>query len=40
MGFSATTSIVRSNFGMNQYVPNIGDNVEIMIEGEFAHSGE
>jgi polyisoprenoid-binding protein YceI len=40
MGFSATTNIVRSNFGMGQYVPSIGDNVEIMIEGEFAHSGK
>jgi polyisoprenoid-binding protein YceI len=40
MGFSATTNITRSDFGMGQYVPSIGDNVEIMIEGEFAHSGE
>ena len=40
MGFSATTSINRSDFGMSQYVPSIGDNVEIMIEGEFAHSGD
>jgi polyisoprenoid-binding protein YceI len=40
MGFSATTNIIRSEFGMNKYVPSIGDQVEIMIEGEFAHSGE
>jgi len=40
MGFSATTNIARSDFGMSKYVPNIGDNVEIMIEGEFTHSGE
>jgi polyisoprenoid-binding protein YceI len=39
-GFSATTSIERSEFGMSKYVPNIGNKVEIMIEGEFAHSGE
>lgn len=36
MGFSATTTIVRSEFGMTKYVPNIGDKVEVMIEGEFA----
>jgi polyisoprenoid-binding protein YceI len=40
MGFSATTSIKRSDFGMSQYVPSIGDNVEILIEGEFAHFGD
>jgi polyisoprenoid-binding protein YceI len=40
MGFSATTSIERSEFGMSKYVPSIGNNVEIMIEGEFVHSGE
>jgi polyisoprenoid-binding protein YceI len=38
MGFSATTNIVRSEFGMGKYVPSIGDNVEILIEGEFIHS--
>lgn len=38
MGFSATTSLNRSDFGMNKYVPSIGDNVDIMIEGEFVHS--
>jgi polyisoprenoid-binding protein YceI len=36
MGFSATTSIERSQWGMSAYTPNIGDTVEIMIEGEFA----
>jgi polyisoprenoid-binding protein YceI len=40
MGFSATTHIVRSDFGMKKYVPSIGDKVEVMIEGEFTHSGE
>lgn len=35
MGFSATTTITRSEFGMTKYVPNIGDKVEVMIEGEF-----
>ena len=40
MGFSATTNISRSDFGMNKYVPSIGDTVDILIEGEFVHSGE
>ncbi|MEM0909919.1 MAG: YceI family protein [Pseudomonadota bacterium] len=35
MGFSATTTITRSEFGMTKYVPNIGDEVDVMIEGEF-----
>ncbi|MFT4655485.1 MAG: polyisoprenoid-binding protein YceI [Kangiellaceae bacterium] len=36
LGFSANTIIKRSDWGMSKYVPNIGDNVEVMIEGEFA----
>ncbi len=36
MGFSATTTIKRSDWGMSKYVPQIGDSVEVMIEGEFA----
>jgi len=36
MGFSATTTIERSKWGMTKFVPNIGDTVEVMIEGEFA----
>nr|WP_136250205.1 YceI family protein [Ningiella ruwaisensis] len=36
MGFSASTTIERSKWGMTKYVPNIGDEVEVMIEGEFA----
>ncbi len=35
MGFSAVTTIERSQWGMTKYVPNIGDSVEVMIEGEF-----
>lgn len=38
MGFSASTKITRSEFGMSKYVPSIGDDVEIMIEAEFAKS--
>ena len=33
-GFSATTVIKRSDFGMTTYVPNLGDNVGISIESE------
>jgi polyisoprenoid-binding protein YceI len=40
MGFSATTNIKRSDWGMTKYVPSIGDNVEVMIEGEFAKNDE
>ncbi|MDY0008553.1 MAG: YceI family protein [Bdellovibrionales bacterium] len=35
MGFSATTSITRSDFGFSTYVPMIGDKVDIIIEAEF-----
>ena len=35
LGFSATGSLKRSEWGMNTYVPNIGDNVDIIIEAEF-----
>ncbi len=33
-GFSATTKIKRSDFGMNYGLPNIGDDVDIRIEVE------
>lgn len=39
MGFSASTVIKRSDWGMSKYVPSIGDEVTVMIEGEFAHTG-
>lgn len=35
MGFSATTTIKRSDFGFSTYVPMIGDDVDLMIEIEF-----
>lgn len=34
VGFSATTSIKRSDFGMNYGIPNVGDEVSITIEVE------
>lgn len=38
VGFSATGSIKRSDFGMTTYIPNIGDEVKIMIDAEFIHA--
>ena len=35
MGFSATTTIDRTQWGMTKYAPNIGAQVEVLIEGEF-----
>ncbi len=35
IGFSATTTIKRSDFGFSTYVPMIGDEVEVQIEAEF-----
>jgi len=34
-GFSADTNINRSDFGMNNYVPIIGESVKVHIEAEF-----
>lgn len=36
LGFSATGTLNRSEWGMGTYVPNIGDEVELLIEAEFA----
>ncbi|ABI76998.1 YceI-like family [Hyphomonas neptunium ATCC 15444] len=35
IGFSATTTLKRSDFGNATYAPNIGDEVEVIIETEF-----
>lgn len=35
LGFSATGSIKRSEFGFDKYVPMIGDDVALLIEAEF-----
>jgi polyisoprenoid-binding protein YceI len=37
-GFSATASLKRSEWGMEAYLPNIGDSVDIQIEAEFSHA--
>jgi len=39
LGFSATTTIKRSDFGLTTYIPQIGDEVEIIIEAEFFYAG-
>ncbi len=36
LGFSATTVIDRTQWGMDKYAPNIGAEVKVAIEGEFA----
>ena len=36
LGFSASGSLKRSDWGMATYVPNIGDEVMLLIEAEFA----
>jgi polyisoprenoid-binding protein YceI len=35
IGFSATTSFLRSDFGMNHYIPAVGDEIRIEIYAEF-----
>ncbi|MDZ4842409.1 MAG: YceI family protein [Hyphomicrobium aestuarii] len=38
LGFSAVGTLKRSDFGMSYLVPNIGDEVQIIIEAEFLGS--
>lgn len=35
LGFSATTTIKRSDFGVMEYIPMVGDEVKIAVETEF-----
>ena len=35
LGFSATTKIKRSDFNITEYIPMVGDEIEIAIETEF-----
>lgn len=39
MGFSGKTTLKRSDFGMTNFIPNIGDDVEVIIEAEFQRAG-
>lgn len=38
LGFSATATLKRSDFGMKQYIPQVGDEVQIQIETEFMYA--
>jgi len=38
IGFSAKTTITRSEWGFSAYIPNIGDAVEVQIDAEFMQS--
>ncbi len=40
IGFSATGTIKRSEFGMNYLVPNVGDEVKLVIEAELNREGK
>jgi len=40
IGFSATTEIDRTAWGLSNYAPNIGAQVSIEIEGEFVHKAK
>ena len=39
VGFNATTSLKRSDFGVGAFVPLIGDDVAIRISAAFARKG-
>lgn len=39
LGFSATTAIERSAFGLSEWIPLVGDRVAIAIEAEFQRTG-
>ena len=39
LGFSATGTLQRSEFGIAQYLPLIGDEVNITLDVEFNHAG-
>lgn len=38
LGFSATGTIKRSEFGMTKYIPQVGDEVNLIIETEFMYA--
>ena len=38
LGFTATGSLKRSEFGMKKYIPMVGDEVRILIEVEFMYA--
>lgn len=40
MGFSATTTIDRTEWGMTKYAPQVGADVEVELSGEFIKSND
>jgi polyisoprenoid-binding protein YceI len=40
IGFSATGSFNRSEFGLSKMVPNLGDEIDLTIEAEFVKAAE
>lgn len=38
LGFSATATVKRSDFGMKTYIPSVGDEVTLIIEAEFIYA--
>lgn len=40
LGFSATGTLKRSDFGMTTYIPQIGDEITFMIEAEYIYGNE
>ena len=36
LGFSALATLKRSDFGMNAYIPDVGDEVQLQIDAEFS----
>lgn len=40
IGFSATTTVDRTQWGVSKFAPSLGADVAIEIEGEFVHAGE
>lgn len=40
LGFSGKTTVKRSDFGVDLYVPYVGDDVDIIIEAEFVMAAE
>ena len=40
IGFSATGSLKRSDFGLDIMVPSLGDEVDLLIEVEFAKAAD
>jgi len=35
LGFSGRTTVLRSDFGLDAYVPNVSDEVDVIVEAEF-----